>query len=471
MGGVGPSAESCNGRDDDCDGAVDEGDPGGGAACGSDVGACTSGTLRCSGGALTCQGATLGTFESCNGMDDDCDGATDEGYALASDPRNCGACGNACALPNAIPGCTSGACTLLGCLTGFHDRDGLSANGCEYACDVAGAEVCNGRDDDCDGRVDEALTPPAFFCNPNGVCAGTAATCGGASGWQCSYPASYQIDETRCDALDNDCDGRVDESHPLVGTACTNGELGACRRTGTYVCSSGGASVTCTAPASGGGSAEACNGVDDDCDGALDESAPASWVRFTGSFGTRWIMAYEASRPDATSSSAGSLSHRVCSAAGRLPWTNLTYTEAQAACATVGGRLCTEAEWQRACEASSGSCDWSFASSCTSYPPNATTCNGNDHDPSSASGDQDVLLTAGALSMCYADWGGAGRVFDLSGNAEEWTQARSSGVNPVRGGSYNDTSGGMRCDFDFVVANDTFRVPNVGFRCCRSTAP
>jgi len=29
----------------------------------------------------------------------------------------------------------------------------------------------------------------------------------------------------------------------------------------------------------------------------------------------------------------------------------------------------------------------------------------------------------------------------------------------------------MRCDFDFVVANDTFRVPSVGFRCCRSTAP
>jgi formylglycine-generating enzyme required for sulfatase activity len=230
--------------------------------------------------------------------------------------------------------------------------------------------------------------------------------------------------------------------------------------------------VVCDAAPSGGGVAETCNGLDDDCDGLLDESAPGAWVRFTGSFGTRWIMAYEASRPDATGTSQGSLTHRVCSEPGRLPWTNVDYPDAQAACATVGARLCTEAEWQRACEASSGSCDWSFASSCASYPPNATSCNGNDVDADpSAAGDQDAMRPSASLPMCYADWGAAGRVFDLSGNVKEWAAARSSGVDPIRGGSYDDTGGGIRCDFDFVVADDAFRVPNVGFRCCRDTAP
>ncbi|HEY8429061.1 MAG TPA: MopE-related protein, partial [Sandaracinaceae bacterium] len=51
VGGIGPSAEACNAIDDDCDGATDEGNPGGGASCGSDVGACTAGSLVCTGGA------------------------------------------------------------------------------------------------------------------------------------------------------------------------------------------------------------------------------------------------------------------------------------------------------------------------------------------------------------------------------------------------------------------------------------
>ena len=49
---AGPSAEACNGRDDDCDGEVDEGNPGGGSACGSDVGLCAPGVSDCQGGAI-----------------------------------------------------------------------------------------------------------------------------------------------------------------------------------------------------------------------------------------------------------------------------------------------------------------------------------------------------------------------------------------------------------------------------------
>ncbi|HJL44335.1 MAG TPA: hypothetical protein RMG45_00755, partial [Polyangiaceae bacterium LLY-WYZ-15_(1-7)] len=73
----------------------------------------------------------------------------------------------------------------------------------------------------------------------------------------------------------------------------------------------------------------------------------------------------------------------------------------------------------------------------------------------------------------YASHGGSAsdRIYDLSGNVKEWTQRRSAGVNPLRGGSYNNSRLGLRCDFDFTVADDAFQIANVGFRCCSDTAP
>ena len=37
----------------------------------------------------------------------------------------------------------------------------------------------------------------------------------------------------------------------------------------------------------------------------------------------------------------------------------------------------------------------------------------------------------------------------------------------MRGGAYNDTKIGIGCDWSFMVADDTFRFDNVGFRCCK----
>jgi hypothetical protein len=61
-----PSAETCNGVDDNCNGSIDDGNPGGGAACTSGgTGTCvTSGTRVCSGGTLICN-ATPRTSGSC----------------------------------------------------------------------------------------------------------------------------------------------------------------------------------------------------------------------------------------------------------------------------------------------------------------------------------------------------------------------------------------------------------------------
>ncbi len=470
------ATEVCNLVDDDCDGMVDEGDPGGGGACGSDVGACVAGVEACVGGRVQCMGAVGASAEVCNMADDDCDGMTDEGF-ISDDINNCGSCGNVCSFANAVPTCVASSCVMSTCLSGFVDADGLDSNGCEYRCDATGPEICNGRDDDCDRSVDEGLTPPARFCNANGVCAGTVARCDPAMGWTCDYPATFESVEVSCDMLDNDCNGGVDDPFLAMGLGdvCSNG-TGACQSFGTLVCRADRAGVECNAPPSGMAMPEICDGFDNDCDGDVDEprTAPGSNPSYVVDDMVRvrsglYVYRYEASRPDATSMSGGASNARSCSNAGVMPWTQVTAPEAAAACAAAGYRLCTEAEWHQACDSSSGSCTYGYASSCTTYQPD--TCNGNDYDPIPGRPDDDQLLPTQSLSSCYARYGGGDRIYDISGNAWEWTQPRSPGVNPMRGGSYNNPGGALSCSFDFVVASDTYQLANVGFRCCSSTAP
>ncbi|MEW5740112.1 MAG: putative metal-binding motif-containing protein [Myxococcota bacterium] len=166
---VSPSAETCNGVDDDCNGTVDDGattgSPDGGltldggvanpdGTCTVGVGVCSMlGTTRCASGVLSCS-ATPGTSsgETCNLLDDDCDGQVDE-----ADPGLCPATGQAC---------MSGTCVC---------SPGQSV--CNGACVTLSAEVCDGQDNDCDGQVDETLT---IACNTDadgdGYADGTSTT-------------------------------------------------------------------------------------------------------------------------------------------------------------------------------------------------------------------------------------------------------------------------------------------------------
>ena len=74
-----------------------------------------------------------GLPELCNGKDEDCDGKVDEGFDMKSDPDHCGQCGLSCG-PGAGGvelGCVAGTCNVIGCPAGSFDLDGVAATGCE----------------------------------------------------------------------------------------------------------------------------------------------------------------------------------------------------------------------------------------------------------------------------------------------------------------------------------------------------
>ena len=389
VGAIGPQPEQCDTLDNDCDGNIDEdltnlgtcGAPEPGCAS-PPCGLCKLGTLQCADSnmgmtaSIVCMGAVNPTFELCNGKDDDCDGATDEDFNLMTDANNCGSCGHVCGAGltnagNADWACSAGQCVITSCKAGYHNNNGLASDGCEFGqCFASGPEVCDGQDNDCDGVIDEmgaiGAAPP--ICATQGACAGTVASCpcmntadsagcttGGActtscampSGWKCTYGGNVSTDsngniiaETKCDGIDNDCNGIIDDNQPpmahadtnttFMPPACNDGKLGICEGFGNMHCDDGtftgstpGGNLTgpalcdVTSPGKPKGT-ESCNNLDDDCDGVVDNGAN------TGNLpGQEWIdignghkmMRYEASRPDATSTDGGTVSVKACNTA------------------------------------------------------------------------------------------------------------------------------------------------------------
>lgn len=374
VGTVGGQTEVCNNRDDDCDGLFDEGiGVIGTCPTGTNTGECNIGNLMCVGGTPTCVGAIGPSPELCDALDQDCDGNPTNGFNLNTDPQNCGACGNVCNLSaqHAFAGCggSPAMCTVAACQTGYHNNNGVVADGCEYGpCTISGPEVCDGVDNDCNPATNEAtLTPPANLCLNVGECfnAHTAACTGGS--FKCTYtdPDVSQSGgviqpETLCDGKDNDCDGKIDEGQPNLGLACDNGQVGDCRNSGTFQCNAlnlnGPAVCVFTQMGPGMSAVETCDGRDNNCNGQVDEGANTGnlagqeWVNIPNTTPATQIMKYEASRPDSGTVNPGTLQNVACSRQGVQPWTNVNYPTAVAACTSIGARLCTEAEWQQMCQ-------------------------------------------------------------------------------------------------------------------------
>ena len=79
IGSVLPATEACDGKDNNCDGQVDEGKPGAGKDCTSaQKGECKAGKTTCFQGAINCNPINTPTKETCDNKDNDCDGRVDE---------------------------------------------------------------------------------------------------------------------------------------------------------------------------------------------------------------------------------------------------------------------------------------------------------------------------------------------------------------------------------------------------------
>ena len=223
-----------------------------------------------------------GALEVCNGVDDDCNGQTDED--LKAPPGTCmtkgwcaedpgpgkavaqcdGAGGFQCHYKAGYESVTETQCDLVD-----NDCDGLTDEGLTNPCGKCGAvptEACNSLDDDCDGITDNVASL-SQDCTGTGVCGAAKPVCDNGKA-SCAKPLAWEATETRCDNLDNDCDGDTDEDLGL-STACTKG-TGACTGTGIRQCGPDD-KVVCTAQERKP-SEELCgDALDNNCDGYTDE--------------------------------------------------------------------------------------------------------------------------------------------------------------------------------------------------------
>ncbi len=287
--------EVCDGVDQDCDGEIDDGvtlewyydaDGDGWGDAGTVQRACEAPPSHVA-DATDCDDSSSAAFpgnpEVCDQRDNDCNGLTDDGVLGMFYADLDGDSYGSALLP--LQACARPA----GYVEDQTDCDDSAA-----AVYPGAPEYCNGIDDDCNGTVDDdyALDASLWYDDSDGDGFGDAGTVTAA----CAQPAGWLADDTDCDpasaanfpgadewcdAVDNDCDGITDEPESLdayVWYADGDGDGYGDARVSEIAClEPGGFVVDATdcndgAAAANPGELEACDLLDNDCDGVIDEA-------------------------------------------------------------------------------------------------------------------------------------------------------------------------------------------------------
>jgi formylglycine-generating enzyme required for sulfatase activity len=140
---------------------------------------------------------------------------------------------------------------------------------------------------------------------------------------------------------------------------------------------------------------------------------------------------------------------------GELPAASLNWFEARQKCESIGKRLCSEDEWEKACKGPKSlkypyGNDW-----------DGTKCNTQD-----ANGDRRPIAASGSFKGCKNDYG----TVDMSGNLREWTETKFSPKlqdRVLKGGSFARPDWAARCA-DRYNNIPVERDAESGSRCCKT---
>ncbi|MFM7201786.1 MAG: MopE-related protein, partial [Myxococcota bacterium] len=244
--------------------------------------------------------------EQCNSQDDDCDGTIDDGS------------GNVWYRDSDNDGFGLAASTTTSCTqpVGYAPQPGdcNDANGSVYP---NAPEQCNSQDDDCDGTIDEGVTTSTWYRDADGdnygISSDTKSSCNQPSGYVMRSGDCNDIDASinpgaaeLCNNRDDNCNTSIDEGVSATfyadgdgdGFGNPNSSTQGCVAPTGYVskagdCNDANASVN---PAS----TEACNDLDDDCDGSKDEGVSTTYFQDTDGdgFGSSSSTVQACSRPE-----------------------------------------------------------------------------------------------------------------------------------------------------------------------------
>ena len=288
------AAEICDGKDNNCDGQIDEGvqstfyhdaDGDGYGNAADTLMACIAPENYIS-DHTDCDDSDAASYpgaaEICDGKDNNCDGQIDEGVQITYYHDADG------------DGYGNAADTLMSCEAPLnYTTDHTDCDDSDAASYPGAAEICDGKDNNCDGQIDEGVQT-TYYHDADGDGYGNAAD----TLMSCEAPLNYTTDNTDCDdndaasypgaeeicdGKDNNCDAQIDEGvqityyHDADGDGYGNAAdtLMACEAPLNYTTDH----TDCddSDVASYPGAEEICDGKDNNCDGQIDEGVQITY--------------------------------------------------------------------------------------------------------------------------------------------------------------------------------------------------